>query len=56
MKNTEFALLSLVSSLLVAINTDWCKPAKLLVIISSILGIFCGVKVILSAKGETNET
>ena len=37
MKNSEVALLSLVSSLLIAINTSWSKPAKFLVIISSIL-------------------
>ena len=56
MKNTEIALLSLISSLLIAINTDWCKPAKLLVIISSFLGIFCGARVLLSARGEKDET
>lgn len=56
MKNSEVALLSLVSSLLIAINTSWSKPAKFLVIISSILAILCGIKLILSSRSKNNET
>ena len=43
MKN-EYTLLFLISSLLIAVNTKWSVPSKVLVVISSLMLIASAVK------------
>jgi hypothetical protein len=52
MKKTETVLIAMLSAVLLAVNTDWCKPAKYLVMVASLAGIAVGVKTLAEVWSE----
>lgn len=53
MKN-EYTLFFLIASLLIAINTNWALPSKILVVISSITLFLNAVKELTGNESEKN--